>query len=162
MKERPGMMLYFDNKDCIDALTDAEAGRLMKGLLAYACDGTLPRFDGALKLVWLMFKPKLDLDAERYFRHCRQKSYAVYCREQDKRKLPKLSFDEWLSEDSASDDIGCYPTTTATPKTNTTLSTAATASPTAAVTIPDGNRQYGGIHTCGKGDYFRNSEPWRS
>lgn len=143
MKERPGVMIYFDNQECINALSDEDAGRLIKGLLNYAAHGVTPQFDGALKLVWLMLKPRLDYDAQRYLRLCRQKSYAVYCREQDKKQLPRQSFDEWQTEQPLSADTECYPTATAnttattatTTATATTTTTATTA--TAATTIPE-------------------------
>lgn len=134
MKERPGVMLYFDNKDCFDALSDEETGRLIKGLLSYALTGREPQFDGALMLVWLMLKPRIDYDASRYYKLCRQKSYAVYCREQDKKQLPKQSFSEWETASSQTDDIECYPTTTTTATTTPTTITTATATTAATTT----------------------------
>lgn len=107
MKERPGVMLYFSNRPCIDALSDEEAGKLIKGFLSYAETGEDPAFDGVLQLLFLMLKPFADFDAERYQRHCTQTRYAVYCRERSKQSLPKLSYEEWkLSADNDS-----YPNT---------------------------------------------------
>lgn len=132
MKERPGVMLYFDNADCIEELPDAEAGLLLKGVMHYGLAGLEPQFNGALKLVWLMLKPKLDRDAERYFRACRQKSYAVYCRERNKKGLEKPTFAEWEAEQAWSDDIDCDPTTAP----SVTPERKITASLSAAVTVP--------------------------
>ena len=142
MKERPGMMLYFENRACIDALSDAEAGKLIKGLLRYACDGTVPQFDGVLRLVWLMFQPKLDYDAARYDHLCRQKMYAVYCREQEKSNQIKLTFTDWLKYTFASNDTERYPTATPTPKSKASSSSEGKSTATAEATKPDAHRQY--------------------
>lgn len=140
MITRPGVMFYLEHKDCVDELDDAEAGQLMKGMLEYVLTGTLPQFHGALKLVWLMIKPRLDHDAERYFKMCRQKSYAVYCREQDRKGLERLSFAEWETDSSVSGD-NCYDPTattsaTTTAATTTTATETATSSTAAAITLP--------------------------
>lgn len=107
MKERPGVMMYFTNRPCFDALPDADAGKLLKGFLSYAETGTLPALNGTLQLLFLLLKPSVDADAQRYERHCTQKRYAAYCREQNKLSLPKLPYEEWL----LSADIDPYPNT---------------------------------------------------
>lgn len=150
MKDRPGVMLYFDHQECIEELSDEEAGKLIKGTLQYAQKGTVPQFAGGLKLVWLMLKPRLDYDAQRYYKLCRQKSYAVYCREQEKKQLPKQTFDEWQAEQSLSDDTECYPSTTTntttTPTATTATTTNTTTTATAAATIPASPAEKVGHH----------------
>lgn len=96
MKERPGVMMYFTNRPCFDALSDADAGKLLKGYLSYAETGIPPALDGTLQLLFLLLKPSVDADEQRYERHCTQKRYAVYCREQNRLSLPKLPYEEWL------------------------------------------------------------------
>lgn len=146
MTKRPGMMIYFDYRECIEALSDVEAGKLFKSLLNYAHTGEVPALDGALKLLWLALKPKLDHDALRYEQLCRQKKYAVYCREQERKELSKLSYEEWLEYHPISDDDECYPatTTTATTTASTTVtsSAAATVTPTEPTT-PDAPKKPG-------------------
>lgn len=133
MAKRPGMMIYFDYRECIEALSDNEAGKLFKSLLNYAHTGKTPALDGALKLVWLALKPKLDHDALRYEQLCRQKRYAVYCREQERKELSKLTYEDWLEHHPISGDDECYPTTTTTATTTATVTS--TAASTAAATV---------------------------
>lgn len=131
MKEQPGVMLYFENRECIEALSDADAGRLTKAILQYAQTGKRPQFEGVLHIVWLVLKPVIDRDAGRYLRLCQQKAYAVYCREQDKTGDPRLTYDEWCASETSSDPSR-YPTTTTT--TNTATTTTATANTTTTTT----------------------------
>ena len=125
MNERPGIMLYFSNGECIKELTDADAGRLLKAFLDYGQYGELPDFEGAVKIAWLAMRPLLDRDAEHYQRLCAKKKYAVYCREQNRRNLPIVSFDTWNSDQMISSDDVCYP-----------ISTSAPASVPASVSVP--------------------------
>lgn len=130
MKERPGVMLYFENRECIEALSDDEAGKLMKATLQYAQTGENPQFEGVLNLVWLLLRPVIDRDAQRYRTQCLTKTYAVYCREQDKKGEDRLSFDDWCLSNGSGDTF-CYPTTTtATTTTPTTTPTTSTATAT--------------------------------
>lgn len=135
MKERPGVMLYFENRDCIDALSDADAGQLVKATLRYAQTGERPQFEGLLNIVWLLLRPIIDRDAERYRYQCLTKTYAVYCRTQDKKGEERLSFDDWCLSNETSDTL-CYPTTTTTTNTtsNTTTATTPDTTPTANTT----------------------------
>lgn len=137
MKERPGVMFYFENRACIDALNDEEAGRLAKGILKYAQEGAEPAFDGVLRIVWLALRPNVDRDAQRYERQCRQKQYAVYCREQDRREQPRSSYEEWYADQMMCSDAVCYPTTTTTTTPTTTPTTTTTPTSTTAATATD-------------------------
>lgn len=132
MKERPGVMLYFENRECVDALPDEDAGKLMKAILSYAQTGENPQFEGVLNLVWLLLRPIIDRDGERYHTLSIQRAYASYCREQEKNGAAKIPYEEFRSSKS-SDDVFRYPTTTTTPTTTTSTSTAATTAPTADV-----------------------------
>lgn len=113
MKEQPGVMFYFEHTACFDLLTDAEVGKLTKSVLHYAKSGEEPRLEGTLAIIWTMMRSVIARDAKRYEMQCRQKSYAVYCREQDRQGRDRLSYEEWLhpTQYSASDDNGPYPNT---------------------------------------------------
>ena len=69
-KSRPGVMLYFEFAHAMAQLDDADAGRLIKGLMEYAEYGVVPEFDAALAFAWAMIKPRIDADAEHYAEIC--------------------------------------------------------------------------------------------
>ncbi len=127
MKNRPGVMFYFENQDCIDALTDEEVGKLTKGIMTYARSGKEPAFEGTLRIVFLAMRPIVDRDGRRYERQCSQKQYAVYCREQDRHGLTRKSYEDWYTDQMMTDDAFCYPNTTTNTITNTNANTDADA-----------------------------------
>ena len=94
---RPGIMLYFDILEPIRVLSDADKGRLLVAMLEYGQFGTVPEFDGMLALAWGFVKPKIDKDEVSYSDSVMQRKYAAFCKKRWRLKLPKISFDEWLS-----------------------------------------------------------------
>ncbi len=119
MKDRPGVIFYFENQDCINALTDEETGKLTKGIMQYAKSGEEPAFDGVLRIVWLAMRPIVDRDGRRYERQCSQKQYAVYCREQDRHGEIRKTYEEWFADRPMITDAFCYPNTNTTTNTDT-------------------------------------------
>ena len=143
---RPGIVLYFEILEPIRVLSDADKGRLLVAMLEYGKDGVVPQFDGMLALAWGFVKPKLDRDEDSYENSRTQRSYAAFCKKRSARRLPKISFEEWLAMDMeerrrAVDFVdeeqrpvdfvaSRYPTTTASTSTSTPISTAAAATTT--------------------------------
>ena len=67
MADRPGVMLYLDLRPAISYLSDADKGRLLDAILAYAADGTpLDDADGTLAAIWALLQPRIDRDAVAY------------------------------------------------------------------------------------------------
>lgn len=146
---RPGIMLYFDIRQPLKVLPDADKGRLLDAILEYGEHGTVPEFDGMLALAWGFIQPKLDRDEESYENAKVQRRYAAFCKRRANANLPKIPFDEWLNMDNderkraatehneplrAVDFVnGRYPTTTASASAsaNTTASVTAAAAVTA-------------------------------
>ena len=132
---RPGIMLYFDIREPIKVLPDADKGRLLVAMLEYGQSGTVPEFDGMLALAWGFVKPKIDKDSEEYNRTVLKRQYATFCRDRKKKGEPDVGFEEWLmtiddqSYQMISHDIKWYPTTstTTTPSTTTSTTTATAA-----------------------------------
>lgn len=131
---KPGVMFYFDVRQCIKRLDTNEKGRLFEAILDYAEFGIVPDLDGALGVAWDFIQPKLDRDAGRYDRQVEQKQYAVFVRELRKKGGNPIPFDEWKSlpdierNRMISADTGRYPTSTnnlqtTTPNLQTTTST---------------------------------------
>ena len=109
-KQRPGIMIYFeDYMPVVEMLGDAQLGSLFRALMQYAATGAEPEaeMDGVLRMVYGMLKPKLDRDEQAYRLTCLKRQYAVYCREQDRNHLARLSFEDWRDvtvSDDADDD----------------------------------------------------------
>ena len=125
MNLRPGFMLYFEVTPALDILTDEEAGRLFRALMASGQYGELCELSGAAAVAFQMLRGRMDRDAETYREKCRKSAYATYTRDVRRAGGEPMPYEQWLSG-----DIGRYPTTTTT--------ATATANATAnANTIPD-------------------------
>ncbi len=141
-KERPGVMLYFDAlRPAISRLDEAQCGALLRSVLDYAQYGVLPELDPMTGLAFDMLAPKIDRDAERYEESREQRQYAVYVREMKKNGEQALSLADWrLSREASAvnenigplspviENIGPYPSTSASPSASTTPSASSPAS----------------------------------
>ena len=69
-KEKPGVMVYWETFDVLESLVDGDAKIMMAAIRRYSQYGVLPDFTGnaILKTLWLLIRPKLDADSERYER----------------------------------------------------------------------------------------------
>ena len=65
-KEKPGVMLYFDVRPCLNRMTDAEQAQLFRAILDYGQFGIDPGFEDRLGFVWDFVKPMIDRDTDRY------------------------------------------------------------------------------------------------
>ena len=137
---RPGIMLYFDIRQPLKVLPDADKGRLFDAILEYGEHGTIPEFDGMLAMAWGFIQPKLDRDSAEYERTVTKRQYATFCRGLKRKNLPEVSFDDWMmmSDDERnqmiSHDTTCYPTTTGTSAAAVTVTPAATGTVTPSTT----------------------------
>ncbi len=60
MKQKDSFILYTEQKEVIDKLSDEQAGKIIKALYSYAKDGTMPQLDAVLDLVIIPFKSAID------------------------------------------------------------------------------------------------------
>ena len=69
-KEKPGVMVYWETFDVLESLVDGDAKAMMSAIRQYSQYGVLPDFTGnaILTTLWLLIRPKLDADSERYER----------------------------------------------------------------------------------------------
>ena len=93
---RPGIMIYFDILEPIRMLSDADKGRLLVAMLEYGRDGTVPKLDGSLGIVWSFIHPLIDKDGQRYDEMKLQREYAAFCKKRKRIWMPKITFDEWV------------------------------------------------------------------
>ncbi len=95
-KERPGVMLYFDDvRPVISRLDVTQCGVLLRSVMDYAQYGVVPELDPMTGLAFDMLVPKIDRDAERYEESREQRQYAGYVREKKRSGEPALSIAEW-------------------------------------------------------------------
>lgn len=72
--------LYYSYRDGLEVLTDAEAGRLIKGALLYAETGTDPAFTGNERYIWAIVKSRIDRDKAAYITKCEKNRANVSAR----------------------------------------------------------------------------------
>ena len=66
-KQRPGMMLYFEDIRAIERFSDAQIGKLLRLLMDYAETGELPEIDDErVDTAMCIFKAKVDRDRKHY------------------------------------------------------------------------------------------------
>lgn len=69
-KEQKGFIVYGNNEEILDRLTDEEAGKLLKAMTKYFNHGSEPKFSGALEFVWIPIRQQMDANAEKYQDKC--------------------------------------------------------------------------------------------
>lgn len=98
-KKRPGVMIYFETKNCIKRLDLEDKGRLLDAILEYGENHTPPDFseddDVALCIAWDVICPRIDNDASRYFETCISAQYSNYCKSAKSEGKEPLSRSEW-------------------------------------------------------------------
>lgn len=99
-KQRPGVMIYFDDfRPIADFLNDEQLGVLLRAVISYAESGEwlADDCDNSVRFALNTMKPKIDRDAERYEESIWQRKYAVYSRETRKQGKEPIAFEEWYS-----------------------------------------------------------------
>ena len=75
-KEKKSFVLYSDQKELIEALTDEQAGRLIKHILKYVNDENPTLEDPLLKIAFMPIKQQLKRDLEKWEKQREQRSLA--------------------------------------------------------------------------------------
>ena len=70
--EQRGFIVYDDNEEVFDRLSDEEAGQLLKGMVKYFNSGEEPSFSGVLEFVFIPIKQQMDRDSEKYEEKCQK------------------------------------------------------------------------------------------
>lgn len=63
-------IVYYQYAEHFELLTDEELGRLIRAMLLYDKDGTLPQFEGVLKMAFSFIKTQLDIDKDKFNTIC--------------------------------------------------------------------------------------------
>lgn len=116
---RPGVMVYFDLRPCLNRLSLREKGMLFDAILAYGQEQKLPEFRGALGVAWDFVQPDIDRDNKRY-------DQIVEKRREAGRKGGAVIRKQIQANASADQQTKPTTTTTTTPTTTTTTTTTPT------------------------------------
>lgn len=73
---KKGFILYYDYRDKLDLLSDAERGQLLTALLRYGETGEAEALTGASAMAFAFIRSQMDRDAERYEKTCQSRSTA--------------------------------------------------------------------------------------
>ena len=74
MKDKKSFVMYQNWGAAIEAMTNEQAGVLIKAIYAYQADEEVEIEDPALGLVWMLIKQKLDEDLVKYQEICEKRS----------------------------------------------------------------------------------------
>ena len=64
------ILLFTEQRDAINYLSDEQAGQIFKALYAYTDEGLQPDFDGAMMSVFAMLRSQIDRSQEAYRVKC--------------------------------------------------------------------------------------------
>lgn len=63
---KDSFILYTEQKEIIDKLTDEQAGKLIKAIYQYASDGIIPELDMLLEIAFIPIKQNLERNSEKW------------------------------------------------------------------------------------------------
>lgn len=104
-ESRPGVILYFETLQAIEELDAEDAKQMVSAILHYSRDGVLPDFHGTLAAFWLLIRPSLDRDGERYNTQRLRGIWLTYCRKCKKEGNAPLDFEEWAAKRAVNDTL---------------------------------------------------------
>jgi len=80
-KNKNSFLVYYDQKNLVDELSDTEAGELFKLILSYAQNGTAPTKEitakisnPGIRMAFVAIKTSMDRDSEKYDAKCKANS----------------------------------------------------------------------------------------
>lgn len=96
MKQKPGVMIYFDVIPVLDCLNNEEAGMLFRAILEYAQSGIHSPLNERLSLVWPLIRQRMDHDESRYQATIIKRKYGAYARWEKQNERIPLPFSYWV------------------------------------------------------------------
>ncbi|MBO7172145.1 MAG: hypothetical protein J6V52_04240 [Bacteroidaceae bacterium] len=73
MAAAKSFLVYLDYAKAVEWLSDEDAGKIFKALLAYADNREEPQLDGGLRAVFAMMQNQIDRDREKYEETCEKR-----------------------------------------------------------------------------------------
>ena len=99
MRNKPGVMIYFDMRRPLSILDDKDKGILFDTILEYGETHEVnPRIHESplLSVIWGLIQTRLDLDEERYWQVVVKRKYAAYVRWSKQKQETTMDFPEWM------------------------------------------------------------------
>ena len=93
---KPGIMLYFEIRPCLDMMPMEMRGELLTAMMDYGEKGKEPKLTGILEALWPLIRVRLDCDTKRYDKIVIRNQYATYAKAAKKNNEEKLSYEKWL------------------------------------------------------------------
>lgn len=106
------ILLFTDQRIAMSHLTDEQAGKIFKALYAYADDGALPDFDGAMMSVFTILRSQIERSQEAYREKCEKNRANSWKRKLMQEKSAGLSVDSDRKPSLSTDNDRCPSTTT--------------------------------------------------
>lgn len=125
-------MLYWETFDVLESLVDGDAKQMLAAIRQYSQYGALPDFSDSaiLSTLWLLIRPKLDADAERYENIREQRRVAINSRwEKERSKVVTEDNESIQPYTEEYERIRNIPTTSTTATASTSTTTNPTANP---------------------------------
>ena len=69
---KDSFLLYVNQIETFEQLTDKQAGKLIKGIYIYAATGELPELEPLLKMAFTSIKQSIDRNAKKYEEKCKR------------------------------------------------------------------------------------------
>ena len=68
------ILLFTEQRAAFDYLSDEDAGKMIKAIYAYADEGTIPNFEGAMMSLFTVIRTQIDRSREAYKAKCEKNS----------------------------------------------------------------------------------------
>ena len=75
-RQTKALMISLNNREVLEALDDAERGRMTLALMDYLESGTLPAFTGAMQMAFIVLRKDVDRSEARWNEECARRSAA--------------------------------------------------------------------------------------
>ncbi|MDE5861929.1 MAG: hypothetical protein K2H28_07010 [Ruminococcus sp.] len=107
MAELKSFLIYYDTKNLIGALSDSQAGRLLKSLFRFAVSGETEDFtdDGMLRMAFGFMSEQIERDAVKYKAKCEKNKQIAIERERKRRERRNLIADNSETTKTESHEI---------------------------------------------------------
>ena len=105
------ILLFTEQRAAFEYLSDEDAGRMIKAIYAYADEGTIPDFEGAMMSLFSFVRSQIDRSREAYQKKCEQNRRNSRKRKNMLGKSDELSTDNENDPSLSTDNERCQPTT---------------------------------------------------
>lgn len=95
MKDKPGVMLYFDLLPALEGLSNADKGLLLEAILRYGKRREEMPMNKRIQVIWPLIRMRLDTDEMRYLRTVTRRQYASYVRWAKRAGKTPVDFITW-------------------------------------------------------------------